>query len=650
MDAKLREDLFRRYVASLERRLEEGEGGISIGGGGVGSSNGSGVASTRAERHQTTTMRHSSSEEALISTATALLGAYQPEPSQRFRLLRFYEVAENALRSAHGSSLKALEAAFATLETVCTNLLLFPWKKEFRCIKTFTGPYVYQLQSAVCESDLRWLLRSMGYTRSEQDTQYQAREAPPGGAPHLRQLAFELLLAQAECRLLGEVVALARGAASELEALELRKASREDAAGCAEALRRRDSVTPIDLSRLSLRPVETERAATPHHHIHHHHHQLRRSGRPSKSVDVTDSAGHWHPAAKPVLRASLSLRKEPLFVDAEEEEARDEILRPNVPLFSLASTPSYSPSSSSSSITAAVVASAADFFPIQSPPPPSEPYSSYHLSSLDEVDLYTERGVGAGVGGRQTPSSASSSRPPSREPRDGWLLKAHAGGGAKCQGCGLGCSVLSSCQHCETTLCSSCLACEPTPCCGYQDYPKPVATATAPPLSRPLDGYLPAKEKLSVYSNAHTHSHPHAHTHPHPHAHVLPLAHVHPHPHPHPLSHSHTQLLDKPALGSKLYPSKPVAMVTTSVGVGVGERLSAAVGVVGSSGSSSLRCGFCNKPGAAHTCVNCSKVSCDSCMGLYGGDVCTRKTPHHSFLPNHQLNYKSSTISHLVYR
>lgn len=519
-------------------------------------------------------------------------------------------------------------------------------------LQTFTGPYVYQLQSAMCEQDLRWLLRSMGYTRSEQETQYTvAREAPPAGSQHLRQLAFELLLAQAECRLLAEVVALSRGAANELEALELRKASREDAAGCAEALRRRDSLTPIDLSRLSLRPIETvERAATPHHHIHHHH-QLRRSSRPSKSVDVTDSAGHWHPAgSKPVLRTSLSLRKEPLFVDAEEEEARDEILTrsnvvPTATLFSLASTPSYSPSSSSSSITASVVASAADFFPIQSPPPPSEPsYSSYHLSSLDEVDLYTERG-----GGRQTPSSASSSRPPSREPRDGWLLKAH--GGAKCQGCGLGCSVLSSCQHCDTVLCSSCLACEPTPCCGYQDYPIPnhKATTTVPPqLSRPLDGYLPAKEKLSVYSNAHTHSHPHMHTHPHAH-HVLPLthAHMHPHPHPHPLSHTHSQLLDKPPLGStKLYPSKPVAMVTTSggpAGVSVGERLS-------SIGGSSSRCGFCNKPGAAHTCVNCSKVSCDSCMGLYGGDACTRKTPHHSFLPNHQLNYKSSTISHLVYR
>ncbi|XP_030625123.1 spermatogenesis-associated protein 2 [Chanos chanos] len=544
MDAKLREDLFRRYVASLEKRLEEGSGSGGEGGGKQGST----------------------SEEALISTATALLGAYQPDPGNRFRMVRFYDIVENSLRTHRGSSLKSLETAFSTLESVCTNLLLFPWKKEFRCIKTFTGPYVYQLQSAMCDSDLRSLLRSMGYTR-DQELQYHVRDHP-GGAPHLRQLAFELLLAQAECRLLGEVVALSRGVASELDAVEIRRNSREDAAGCADVLRRQEVVTG-DMSRLSVRPMDIERAP------------LRRSGRPSKSVDVTDSAGHWHPASKPVLRASLSLRKEPLFVDTEED-MKDEIIRPNTSLFSVAAPPSYSP--------------VAEFFPIQSPP--SEPYS-YHLSSLDEIDLYTERGLG----GRQTPS-----RPPSREPRearDGWTVKSH---GMKCQGCGQGCPNLSSCQSCDMILCPSCHTSDPAPCCGYQDYPK---------TSRPSDGYVPMKEKLSVYSNTHSH--------------------VHPHPPP----HSHPQLADKPMLSTKLFPSKPVAMVPTSSAAPISsERMS-----VGGS-----RCGFCNKPGATHTCVNCSKVSCDQCMNLYASDMCTRKNPNHNFMPNHQLNFKSSTISHLVYR
>ena len=427
-------------------------------------------------------------------------------------------------------------------------------------------------------------MRTIGYA-CDHDSQFHLQEHP-GGANHLRQLAFELFLAQAECRLLGEVVALARGSASELEALELRRGCRDDAAGCAEALRRRDSLG-ADMARLSVRPLDIERP-----HAHH----LRRGSRPSKSVDVTDGAGHWHPAlSKPVLKASLSLRKETLFVDAEED-MKDEIIRPNTStsLFSVVAPPSYSP--------------VADFFPIQSPPP-ADVYTSYHLSSLDEIDLYTERG-GAGTGGRQTPS-----RPPSREPRDardGWLLKAH--GSVKCQGCGLGCSTMASCQRCDMILCPACHDVDPSPCCGLQDY--------HPKSPRPLDGYIPVKEKLSVYSNTHSHSH----LHPHP----LTLTHSHSHPHP--------QMVEKTLMSTKLFASKSVALTTPKGGSS--ERIS-----LGGS-----RCGFCNKPGASHTCVNCSKVSCDSCMGLYAKDICTRKNPQHSFVPNHQLNFKSGTISHLVYR
>lgn len=279
-----------------------------------------------------------------------------------------------------------------------------------------------------------------------------------------------------------------------------------------------------------------------------------------------------------------------------EEDMKDEILRPSTSasLFSVAAPPTYSP--------------VADFFPIQSPPP-SEAYSSYHLSSLDEIDLYTERGgAGLGLGGRQTPS-----RPPSRDARDSWVLKAH-GGGVKCQGCGLGCSSLASCQRCDMILCPACHDIDPSPCCGLQDYP--------PKSPRPLDGYIPVKEKLSVYSNTHAHHHPHP----------LTLTHSHTHPHPHP------QMAEKPHMPTKLFPSKSIAM---AVPMGANsERAS-----VGGS-----RCGFCNKPGASHTCVNCSKVSCDTCMVLYAKDVCTRKNPQHSFVPNHQLNFKTGTISHLVYR
>lgn len=116
MDAKLKEDLFRRYVTALEKRLEGDHLRMGV----------TPEVGDRGRRKD---------GEALLSTATALLGAYQPDPGQRFRMVNFYEVVENSLRCQRGSNLRSLEKAFHTLEAICTNLLLFPWKKEFRCIK-----------------------------------------------------------------------------------------------------------------------------------------------------------------------------------------------------------------------------------------------------------------------------------------------------------------------------------------------------------------------------------------------------------------------------------------------------------------------------------------------------------------------------------
>ncbi|KAL1788180.1 spermatogenesis-associated protein 2 [Sigmodon hispidus] len=61
-------------------------------------------------------------------------------------------------------------------------------------------------------------------------------------------------------------------------------------------------------------------------------------------------------------------------------------------------------------------------------------------------------------------------------------------------------------------------------------------------------------------------------------------------------------------------------------------------------------CGFCNRVGATNTCTQCSKVSCDACLGAYHYDPCCRKSKPHKFVANNQLNYKSTQFSHLVYR
>lgn len=69
-----------------------------------------------------------------------------------------------------------------------------------------------------------------------------------------------------------------------------------------------------------------------------------------------------------------------------------------------------------------------------------------------------------------------------------------------------------------------------------------------------------------------------------------------------------------------------------------------------SSTTATSRCGFCNRPGATNTCTQCSKVSCDACLSAYHYDPCCKKSELHKFMPNNQLNYKSTQFSHLVYR
>lgn len=64
MDAKLKEDLFRRYVGALEKRLYNGCENAGVGT----------VPDGDSAKHK--------DSEALLSTATALLGAYQPDRSR----------------------------------------------------------------------------------------------------------------------------------------------------------------------------------------------------------------------------------------------------------------------------------------------------------------------------------------------------------------------------------------------------------------------------------------------------------------------------------------------------------------------------------------------------------------------------------------
>lgn len=110
MDTKYKDDLFRKYVQFHECKLN---------------------ASDNKQRPI--------NDEYLRVAAAALLCLPKIDPFYRFRLIKFYEMAENSLRSVKSSSLHSLHNAFSMLETVGINLFLYPWKKEFKNIKDLRG-------------------------------------------------------------------------------------------------------------------------------------------------------------------------------------------------------------------------------------------------------------------------------------------------------------------------------------------------------------------------------------------------------------------------------------------------------------------------------------------------------------------------------
>ncbi|XP_004698111.1 spermatogenesis-associated protein 2 [Echinops telfairi] len=511
MDTKYKDDLFRKYVQFHEGKVDAPPSKQRPGG-----------------------------DEFLRVAASTLLSLHKVDPFYRFRLIQFYEVAERSLRSLGSSSLRALHCAFSLLETVAVNLFLFPWKKEFRSIKTYTGPFVYHLKSAMLEEDIRAILNYMGYV-PELGTAYKLMELVE--TLQVKMVSFELFLAKVECEQMLEIHSQVKDKGySELDIVSERKTSTEDVRGCSDALRwraeGREHLT-TSMARVALQKSASERAAKDYY--------KPRVTKPSRSVDAYDS--YWE-SRKPPLKASLSLRKEPLAADSGDD-LRDEIIRPSPSLLTMSSSPHGSPDD------------------LPSPSPSNGLLRGTYFSAQDDVDLYTDSEP------RATYRRQDALRP------DVWLARndahplyhkrpppAKEPALSKCSNCGLASST-SLCQRCDSLLAG----------------PPPAKPGTGPSKASAHEGLAHAslREKYS----------------------------------------GQTQGLDRlPSLHSK---SKPPAMATS-------------------------RCGFCNRPGATHTCTQCSKVSCDACLSAYHYDPCCKKSELHKFIPNNQLNYKSTPFSHLVYR
>ncbi|XP_068267712.1 spermatogenesis-associated protein 2-like protein [Nyctibius grandis] len=134
-----------------------------------------------------------------------------------------------------GPVLRGLASAFRLLELAAANLYLFPWRKEFGTVQTFSGAYVHSLRPALPEADLERSFGRLGYERRDRHRLALSR-LPPG--PELVAAACGFFACRLECEILAEVVLRLRP--RRLRAEDLLEARRRagDAEACVELLRR----------------------------------------------------------------------------------------------------------------------------------------------------------------------------------------------------------------------------------------------------------------------------------------------------------------------------------------------------------------------------------------------------------------------------
>ncbi|NXL67352.1 SPA2L protein, partial [Chordeiles acutipennis] len=134
-----------------------------------------------------------------------------------------------------GPALRALAGAFQLLELAAVNLYLFPWRREFGTVQTFSGAYVHLLRPALPEEDLVRSFGLLGYQRRDRHRLVISRP-PPG--PELAAVACGFFACRLECEILAEMVLRLRP--RRLRAEELLEARRlaGDTGACLKRLQR----------------------------------------------------------------------------------------------------------------------------------------------------------------------------------------------------------------------------------------------------------------------------------------------------------------------------------------------------------------------------------------------------------------------------
>ncbi|XP_062442841.1 uncharacterized protein LOC134146435 [Rhea pennata] len=140
-------------------------------------------------------------EAALKARARRLLGP------RRRGALDVRGVAERCRRArgaqgGGGGVLRELLKALEVLELLCVNLLLSPWRKEIKSLKTFTGNFVYYIQSVLPDDIVKTVLEKIGYTATTATEFSLVRKR---NNEETKQTAFEIFLARIECEIILEM-------------------------------------------------------------------------------------------------------------------------------------------------------------------------------------------------------------------------------------------------------------------------------------------------------------------------------------------------------------------------------------------------------------------------------------------------------------
>nr|XP_043900956.1 spermatogenesis-associated protein 2 isoform X3 [Solea senegalensis] len=142
----------------------------------------------------------------------------EPGPEEPFTVFPFYQ----AVGETHGGSvsvsqhLRGVIKATELLETLCVNLFIQPWKKEFKTLKSYTGPFVYHLLPVLSRTTIQSVLASIGYLPHPDAPQSEYRLCEHVNMDRVILVGFELLLARVQCSHLLELLEKDQVGAQEL--------------------------------------------------------------------------------------------------------------------------------------------------------------------------------------------------------------------------------------------------------------------------------------------------------------------------------------------------------------------------------------------------------------------------------------------------